>query len=112
MMAVHLVRISGRNLNRIHTTLAHRKAILKNISSDKEKEHLAEEKPNDCPFDEDAKIIRQHKLNCKLLTPAEKGEVLAKYKCGMTMMAIADQYGCHYTTIGRLLRQRGVIPRE
>jgi hypothetical protein len=101
-----LVRLSGRNLNRIHTALAHRNAILKELSSGNEPS--LKDESNDCPFGEDVKIIRQHKLNCKLLTPTEKDGVVAKYKCGMTMAAIADEYGCHYTTVGRLLRKRGI----
>ena len=104
------MRLSGRNLNYIRTALTHRNAILKDIlSSD---EPLPKNESNDYPFGEDVKIIHQHKLNCKLLTPTEKDGVVTKYKCGMTMAAIADEYGCHYTTIGRILRQKGVEIRD
>lgn len=44
-----------------------------------------------------------------ILTPVEKDEVVKKYLSGMSMSAIADQYGCHYTTIGRILRKYEVI---
>ena len=57
-------------------------------------------------------MVRQHKLNSVLLTPAEKDGAVVKYESGMTMTAVADFYGCHYTTVGRLLRTRGVEIRE
>jgi DNA-directed RNA polymerase specialized sigma24 family protein len=59
-------------------------------------------------YGENVKIIRQYKLTLKLLTPIEKDEVVDKYETGMTMTEIANIYGCHYTTVGRLLRRRGV----
>lgn len=64
------------------------------------------------PFGEDVKMVCKHKLKCKLLTPTEQDDVVAKYESGMTMTAIADEYGCHYTTVGRLLRKRGCTIRE
>ena len=48
----------------------------------------------------------------KLLTSAEKDELVIKYKTGMTMAAIADIYDCHYTTVGRILRRKSVDVRE
>ena len=63
-------------------------------------------------YGEDVKMVRQHKLNSVLLTPAEKDEAVVKYEYGMTMTAVADLYDCHYTTVGRLLRQRGIEIRE
>jgi DNA-directed RNA polymerase specialized sigma24 family protein len=51
-------------------------------------------------------------MNVRLLTPVEQDEVVAKYESGMTMTAIADEYGCHYTTVGRLLRARKAVIRE
>jgi len=104
------MRLSGRNLNRIRTALTHRNAILNDISSGDESP--AKDESKDCPLGEDIKIVRQHTLKSKLLTSAEKDEVVVKYKCGMTMAAIADEYGCHYTTIGRSLRQKGVEVRD
>jgi hypothetical protein len=50
-------------------------------------------------YGEDVKMARQHTLKCKPLMSAEKDEMVAKY-------------GCHYTEVGRLLRQRGVGIRE
>ncbi len=62
-------------------------------------------------YGEDVKMVRRHKLHCRLLTPTEQDEAIAKYKTGMTMTDVANLYGCHYTTIGRLLKQRGISKR-
>jgi len=51
-------------------------------------------------------------LNQILLTPAEKDDVATKYEDGMTMTAVAKAYGCHYTTVGRILRKKGIAIRE
>ena len=50
-------------------------------------------------------------LRGKILTHTERDEVVAKYLSGMTMAAIADIYGYHYTTVGSILRKRGVVIR-
>ena len=100
------MRITVPYLKNIQTALAHRAVILKGILKDGELP--VKEKIDGQPFGEDVKMVRRHKLKLKLLTPAEQNEAVAKYEAGMTMTAIADGYGCHYTTIGRLLRARGV----
>ena len=96
--------------NSLKLALKHRNAILKDILKDKGV--VVKAKVDERPFGDDVRMIRQHKRQAKLLTPAEQDEVIAKYKSGMTMVAIADLYGCHYTTVGRLLRQRGVEIRD
>ncbi len=63
---------------------------------------------DDRPFGEDVKMVRQHKLHSRLLTPAEQDEAVTKYQTGMTMTAVADLYGCHRTTIRKLLITRGI----
>ena len=57
-------------------------------------------------------MIRQHTLYPKLLTPSEKDKVVEKYESGLTMTAIATEFGCHYTTVGRILRQLGISIRN
>ena len=47
-------------------------------------------------------------LKQTILTEAQRAEAEIMYRKGMTMSAIADTFGCHYTTIGRILRQRNV----
>jgi len=64
------------------------------------------------PFGEDVKMVSRITKEQKLLTPAEKDELVIKYQSGMTMAAIADIYGCHYTTVGRILRRKGVEVSE
>jgi len=103
------VRITGRYLNHIKSALAQRSTILNKSLTDS-KEAVKAEQVN--LFGDEVKIVRQHKLNLKLLTDTGKDEVVEKYEAGMTMTAIANQYGCHRCTIGRLLRQRGVEIRE
>jgi hypothetical protein len=51
-----------------------------------------------------SKIVQMQKL----LTPVEKDELVKKYEAGMTMTAVSDLYGCHYTTVGRILKARGI----
>jgi hypothetical protein len=53
-------------------------------------------------------MVRQCRLRPKLLTPSEKEDVAVKYESGMTMTAIANEYRCHYTTVGYILRSKGV----
>ena len=96
--------------NSIKNALKHRTAILNGIMMDGEP--FVKLKIDDHPFGEDVKMVRQHTLNPVLLTPAEKDEVIVKYENGLNMSEIADEYGCHYTTVGRLLRKRGVVIRE
>ena len=69
---------------------------------------------NDKPslFGEDLKIISSRTLKPTLFTPAEKDEVVDKYESGMSMTAIADIHGCHRTTVGDILRKKGVAIRE
>jgi hypothetical protein len=72
---------------------------------------IATEK-EDHSFGEDVKMVRQCRLRPKLLTPAEKDDVVSKYKRGMTMTAIANEYRCHSTTVGYILRSKGVEIRD
>jgi DNA invertase Pin-like site-specific DNA recombinase len=106
----HLVRISGLYLNQLHYALKKRTAVIKRIlKGDAEVVKKIESSP---PYDEDVKVICQHQLSLKLLTPAEKDEVVIKYQSGMSMTAIANLYGCHRTTVSSILKARGVVIRE
>lgn len=51
-------------------------------------------------------------LKQTILTEANRVEAEKVYRRGMTMSAIADTFGWHYTTVGRILRQRNVPVRE
>jgi hypothetical protein len=108
--AKDVVRLSGRYLKETETALAHRSAILSKHPKDEgtTKPFV----PEDKPFGEDVKMISQHKLQCRLLTPMEQDEAIEKYQSGLNMTEVANIYGCHYTTIGRLLRARKVKIRD
>lgn len=101
------MRISAPYLNNsLEKAVAYRAKILKKSlknSAASNKSHKDEQ-----PFSEDVKMVQKHKFKCRLLTPTEQDEVEVKYESGMTMSAIADEYGCHYTTVSRLLKARGV----
>ena len=102
------MRITGLYLNPIQTALVCRKALLEN-------DLLADTiESNDKPsiFGEDVKVVSSRILKPIMLTPAEKDEVVVKYKSGMTMTAIADIYGCHRTTVRNILMKRRVAIRE
>jgi len=101
-----MVRITGRNLNHLQIALAHRAVILKDIL--RGEEAPVKEKTDAQPFGEDVNMINHRTFKPTLLTTAEKDEVVVKYESGMTMTAIANIYGCHYTTVGSILRKRGV----
>ena len=103
------MRLSVLDLNNVKTALSHRSAILNNILAD-ESPVFNSETPN--LYGEDVKMVRKRTLKHVLLTPAEKDEVVVKYESGMTMTAIANEYGCHYTTVGGILRRKGIAIRE
>ncbi len=87
--------------NSVKPTLAGKARILGKIRNFELKDK--ELNTDDHPFGEDVKMIRHHKLQSRLLTPTEQDEAVAKYQTGMTMTAIANLYGCHRTTIRKLL---------
>ena len=62
--------------------------------------------------DEGTKFASKITLKQTILTEAQRAEAEIMYRKGMTMSAIADTFGCHYTTIGKILRQRNVPIRE
>ena len=67
---------------------------------------------NKYPYDEDVKFVSKINVKQTILTETDKVEVESMYCSGMSMSAIARIYGCHYTTIGRILRRRNVPIRE
>jgi hypothetical protein len=70
-----VVRISALNLNNVKTALAHRSAILERSLRDNTPDIAT--KKEDHPFGEDFKMVRQCRLRPKLLTPAEKDDMVA-----------------------------------
>lgn len=100
------MRISGLYLKNIHTALAHRIAILERNSGVAVEIDPPDKKEN--IWGEGVKVVTERKLKPKLLTPAQKDELAEKYVEGMSMCALAREYGCHNTTVSRILRQKGV----
>ena len=99
------MRILALDLNNIKTALSHRSTIL-NRSLTPEAESVNPEKEN--LWGEDVKIVRKCTPNRKPITPAEKGEFVERYNAGASMGEIARLYKCHYTTVGKILRTKGV----
>ena len=67
---------------------------------------------NKYPYDEGTKFASKITQKQITLTEAQRVEIEKMYRKSMTMAAIADTFGCHYTTVGRILRQRNVPIRE
>ena len=102
------MRQSGRDLNQIQTALAHRAAIFENAS----RYNSTDAKSEPHPYGDDVKIVSRRNLRPTLLTPRRKDDVVTQYESGLTMTAIAMQYRCHYTTVGAILRKKGVAIRK
>ena len=111
MTCIHTIimtlRILALDLNKVKTALAQRSAILGRIGEANEIEttKLIEEENI---WGEGVKIIRKCTPNRKPFTSAEKADIAEKYKSGMTKTAIADFYGCHPSTVSRILGRKGM----
>jgi len=101
------VRLSALDLNHIKTAVLHRQTIYEYNNT-----ALPGESNEECLFGENAKIIHNLGKRPVCLTAEEKDELIIKYENGITMSALACEYGCHYTTVGRILRKRGVGIRD
>lgn len=99
-----VVRVSRLYSKNLETAAAHCSANKLSISD--ENSIVKPEIKN--PYGDDVKMVRKIIKKQKYLTDAEKDEVVSKYQSGMSMTKIADLYGCHQTTVGALLRKRGV----
>jgi len=102
-----MVRLSTLDLNHIKTAVLHRQTIYEQNNTS-----LYVESNEECLFGKNVKIIHNLGQRPVCLTAEEKDELTTKYEKGMTMSALACEYGCHYTTVGRILRKRGVGIRD
>ena len=101
--------LSTQNLKKVKRAWDCRASILEKI----DRGEVSIEKPgNKYPYDEGTKFASKITLKQTILTETQRAEVDKMYRSGMTMSAIADTFGCHYTTVGRILRQRNVPIRE
>ena len=104
-----LVRISTLNLKKVKRAWDCCASILERLDRG---EVSIDKAGNKCPYDEGTKFASKITLKQTILTEAQRAEAEIMYRKGMTMSAIADTFGCHYTTIGKILRQRNVPIRE
>ena len=97
------------NLKKVKAALACRASILERL----DRGELPIDKPgNKYPYDEGTKFASKITLKQTILPDSKRIEAEKMYRKSMTMSAIADTLGCHYTTVGRILRQRNVPVRE
>ena len=95
--------------NYIKRAWTYRASLLKQIE---EGERPTSTPVNEHPYGEDTKVVDRLRLRGVFLSEAEQASAEKMYREGMSMTAIAKFYGCHYTTIGRILRRRNVPIQE
>jgi len=106
-------RISALDLGKVKAALSHRSAILERESRNKKADGTKTIEPaKDNIWGEDVKVVNKRNLKPRLLTPAEKDDVADRYMAGASMGEIAREYRCHHTTIGSILRKKGVEIRK
>jgi DNA-directed RNA polymerase specialized sigma24 family protein len=103
------MQITGRYLNHLQTAVAYKKALLNGIISGKPEFAVPNQDENF--YGEDVKVVGKIAQKQKYLTPPEKDEVVEKYADGLTIKEIAKIYGCHRSTVRRILVKRGVAIR-
>jgi len=110
------MRISAPDLKKVRAALSHKNAILKFYSQNKEINKADEDAESSYPekniWGEGVKVVTKCTLNRKPLTPVERASFVEMYNNGATMSEIAKLYKCHYTTVGKILRQMGVTIRS
>ena len=104
-----VVRITTPNLKKIKEALACHNTIVQILNE--------YDIPLDCPPDKlpgspEVKLVNSLSVRQVILTEDQKALAELMYRDGQTMSAIAKVFGCHYTTIGRILRRRKVPIRE
>jgi len=108
------MRISAPDLKKVRAALSHKTTILKYYSQNKgngkvDKSNRDETMPaEENIWGEGVKIVTKCTPNRKPLTPDERAAFATMYEAGATMSEIAKLYKCHYTTVGKILRQMGV----
>jgi len=109
-----LMRISAPDLKKVRAALSHKNAILKYYFQNKEEGKMDKANRDETmPAEENiwgegVKVVTKCTLNRKPLTPDERDAFVTMYEAGATMSEIAKIYKCHYTTVGKILRQMGV----
>jgi len=96
------LRISTLDLNKVNAAVAYRTQIRERDFTNA----ITSSTSDNSLYDtcEDSKIISKISHKQTHLTLAEKDELVAKYKDGMTARTLAELYGCHHTTVSRILK--------
>ena len=104
-----LVRISTLNLKKVKGALACHNSIARILNGS----DTPPNRPADNPPDYvGTKLVNSLSVQQVILSEEQKAQAELMYRDGQTMSAIAKAFGCHYTTIGRILRRRKVPIRE
>ena len=103
------LRISALDLNKLKVALTHRSAILERSLAGAEEAVKPEDK---IIWGEGVKIMNKCTPNRKPFTQAEKEDFVVKYNSGMSIGAIAREYDCNHSTVGRILRRMGANIRD
>ena len=100
-----MVPLTTLNLKKVKAALACRASILERLDRG---EPPIDKPSNKYPYNEGTKFASKITQKQMILTESQRTEVVKMYCKGMSMAAIADTFGCHYTTIRRILQQRNV----
>ena len=104
-----LMPLTTLNLKKVKAALACRASILGRI----DRGEIPIDKPDrKYPYPSGTKFVNKINVKQTILSEADKVAVENMYLSGMSMSDIARIYGCHYTTIGRILRRRNVPIRK
>lgn len=104
-----MVRISTLNLKKVKDALACHNSIIQILN---EYDIPLDCLPDKSPDSPEAKLVNSLSVRQVILTEEQKAQAELMYRDGQTMSTIAKAFGCHYTTIGRILRRRKVPIRE
>ena len=97
------MRISALDVNKIQAALKHRPNKL-NLSLAEDDAFVKEEKESQ--YGEDIKVVNHLTRQQVNLSPKDEDTIIALRQSGMSMAAIAKEYGCHYQTVKKILRVR------
>lgn len=101
--------LSTLDLKKVKRALTCRTAVMNRISKG---EVTLDKSTKKCLYGENVKMVENLQLRPVILTDEERKQVAVKYQSGLTMADIANFYGCHYTTIGRILRKQNIPIRD
>lgn len=99
-----MVGLSGADSNNYRTILAAKATSLPYSNSVNETD--TEDKLND---PRTYNIIDSIKQQQKHLSETKVVEMIEKYKTGIATTVLAEEYGCHKTTIRAILRRNGIV---